>query len=105
MPSIIDQLTQLYVFVDDFLTAHPALAQWRQSPHDTPAFADAEVLTLALLQGCLGVASLKQTYRLVAHNYRSAFPPLCSYPPWMARLQALTAPLSALLISTAQLPA
>jgi hypothetical protein len=26
------------------------------------------VLTWALLQGCLGVASLKQTYRLVAHN-------------------------------------
>jgi hypothetical protein len=62
MSSIIDQLTELYVFVDDFLTAHPALAQWRQSPHDTPDFADAEVLTLALLQGCWGVASLKQTY-------------------------------------------
>src|SRR3982751_4437407 len=45
MSSIIDQLTELYVFVDDFLTAHPALAQWRQSPHDTPDFADAEVLT------------------------------------------------------------
>src|SRR3954453_9457840 len=99
MSSIVDQLTELYVFVDDFLTTHPAVAQWRQSPHDTPDFADAEVLTLALLQGCLGVASLKQTYRLVAHNYRSAFPQLCSYPQWMARLQALAAPISALLSS------
>src|SRR3954453_22413332 len=104
MSSIIDQLTELYVFVDDFLTAHPALAQWRQSPHDTPDFADAAVLTLALLQGCLGVASLKQTYRLVAHNYRSAFPHLCSYPPWMARLQALAAPISALLSGTTEIP-
>src|SRR4051794_21885385 len=43
--------------------------------------------------------------RLVAHNYRSAFPQLCSYPPWIARLQVLTAPISALLISTAQIPA
>jgi hypothetical protein len=74
MSSIIDQLTEFYVFVDDFLTTHPALAQWRHSPHDRPAFADAEVLTLALLQGCLGVASLQQTDRLVAHNYRELAP-------------------------------
>jgi hypothetical protein len=79
MSSIEHHLTELYVFIDDFLTAHPALAQWRQSPHDQPAFADAEVLTIALLQGCLGVASLKQTYRLVAHNCRSAFPRLGSH--------------------------
>src|SRR3954463_10452085 len=105
MSSIIDQLTELYVFVDDFLTAHPVLAQWRQSPPPTPAFTDSEVLTLALLQGCLGVASLKQTYRLVAHNYRSAFPHLCSYPKWIARLQALAAPVSALLLSTTRIPA
>ena len=84
MSSIEQQLTELYVLMDDFLTAHPALAHWRQSPHHQPTFADAEVLTIALLPGCLGVASLKQTYRLVAYNYRSAFPHLCSYQPWMA---------------------
>jgi hypothetical protein len=78
LSSIIDQWTELDVFVDDFLTAHPNLADWRQSPHGRPEFADAEVLTLALLPGCLGVASRKQTYRLGAHHYRSAFPPLCS---------------------------
>jgi hypothetical protein len=61
-------------------------------------------LTVALLQGCLGVASLKQTYRLVAHHYGSAFPQLCSYPQWMARLQALSAPISALLRATPQVP-
>ena len=105
MSSIIDQLTELYVFVDDFLTTHAAVAQWRHSPHDRPAFTDAEVLTLALLQGCLGLASLKQTYRLVAPNYRSAFPHLCSYPQWIARLQVLTAPISALLRSTTEIPA
>jgi hypothetical protein len=104
MSSIVDQLTELYVFVDDFLLTHPALAHWRHSPHDTPLFADSEVLTLALLQGCLGVASLKQTYRLVKANHRDAFPHLCSYPQWIARLQALSAPISALLIATAQIP-
>jgi Transposase DDE domain len=104
LSGIVDQLTALYVFVDDFPTTHPDLAQWRQSPHDTPKFADAEVLTLALLQGCLGVASLQQTDRLVAHNYRSAFPHLCSYPQWVARLQALAAPSSALLRATTRIP-
>jgi hypothetical protein len=54
MSSIVDQLPELYVFIDDFLTARPALAPGRQSPHDQPAFTDAEVLTLALRQGCLG---------------------------------------------------
>jgi IS5 family transposase len=104
MSSIEHHLTELYVFIDDFLTAHPTLAHWRQSPHDQPTFADAEVLTIALLQGCLGVASLKQTYRLVAHNCHSAFPSLCSYQQWMARLQALTVPIRALLAATMQRP-
>jgi IS5 family transposase len=84
------------------LIAHPNLLCWRQSPHDTPRFADSEVLTLALLQSCLGVASLKQTYRLVAANYRSAFPRLCSYQQGMARLHALTGVMSALLQATTQ---
>ncbi|MBV9675564.1 MAG: IS982 family transposase [Acidobacteriaceae bacterium] len=104
MSSIEDQLTQLYVFIDDFLTTHPTLSHWRRSPHAVPAFTDAEVLTIALLQGDLGVASLKQTYRLIAQNYRSAFPRLCSYQQWMARLQALTVPIGALLSATMQLP-
>ena len=102
LSSIVDQLTELYAFVDDFLATHPNLMNWRQSPHDTPRFADSEVLTLALLQGCLGVASLKQTYRLVAANYRSAFPHLCSYQQWMTRLHALTGVIGALLQATTQ---
>ena len=102
LSSILDQLTELYTFVDDFLAAHPDLRHWRQSPPDTPRFTDSEVLTLALLQSCLGVASLKQTYRLVAANYRSAFPRLCSYPQWIARLHALAGVMSALLQATTQ---
>ncbi len=105
MSSLVDQLTALYVFVDDVLLAHPALVRWRQSPHAAPAFADSEVLTLALLQGCLGVPSLKQTYRLVNQNYRSIFPHLCSYRQWIARLQALPAHISTLLRVTTQIPA
>jgi hypothetical protein len=90
MFSIEDQLTKLYVFVDDFCQTRPDLAAWRHSPHQQPAFSDAEVLTIALLQSGLEVASLKQTYRLIAANYRTAFPCLCSYSQWIARVQALT---------------
>lgn len=105
MSSIVDQLTELYVFVDDFLTAHPSLAHWRRSPREEPAFTDAEVLTIALLQGCLGVASLKQTYRLIAANFRTAFPQLSSYSQWIARLHLLTAPINALFLATTDRPA
>jgi hypothetical protein len=105
LSSIMDHLTELYVFVDDVLRAHTDLVHWRQSPHDTPPFADSEVLTVALLQGRFGVASLQQTYRLVAAHDRPAFPPLCSYTQWIARLQRLAAQISALLRATTQMPA
>jgi hypothetical protein len=82
-------MTQIYCFVDDYLKAHPHLAQWRRSPNSQPAITDAEIITLALMQGCFGVATLKKTYLLIAYNYRSAFPLLCSYKQWIARLHAL----------------
>jgi transposase len=90
MASIVEQMTAVYVFVDDYLKAHPAQAQWRRSPHPDPAFTDAEVITIAVLQGCLGVATLKQAYQFVAANHRAAFPRLTSYPQWLARLHALS---------------
>ncbi len=103
MASITDQMTALYVFTDDFLKAHPAQAHWRRSPNGAPVFADAEVLTIALMQGCLGVATLKHAYRVIAENYRDAFPHLPSYAQWLARLHAL-APLVGMLIQAAVLP-
>ncbi len=102
MPTIDDFLTALYCLVDDFLLAHPTLAHWRRSPNDHPAFSDAEVLTVALAQEVLGVATLKQAHRLVARNWRAAFPRLCSYAHWVARLHALAPAVSALLVATAQ---
>ncbi|HEX8177952.1 MAG TPA: IS982 family transposase [Pyrinomonadaceae bacterium] len=97
-------MTEIYVVVDDFLKAHLHLAQWRHSPNDTPPFTDAEVLTIALMQGCLGVQSLKESYQKIADNYRTAFPQLCSYKQWLGRLHALTNQIGALLSATAALP-
>jgi transposase len=90
MATIEQQLTEIYVFIDDYLKAHAELANWRRSPHAHPAFTDAEVITVALMQGCLGCESLKKTYTLMAENFRSAFPKLPSYKQWIARLHALS---------------
>lgn len=87
--SINDQLTESYCFVDDCLKNHPDLAQWRVSNNGTPKFSDAEVITLALMQGYFGCATLSQTYALVRANASAAFPHLCGYKQWLARLHAV----------------
>src|SRR5258708_773119 len=87
--SVDHQMAEIYCFVDEFLKTHPRLASWRRSPHAQPQFSNAEVLTIALLQGVFAVATLKQTYRLVARNWCSAFPFLPTYQQWIARLHHL----------------
>lgn len=62
-----------------------------------PKFSDAEVITIALMQGYFGCATLSQTYSLVKANASRAFPHLCSYKQWIARLHALS-PLIGLLV-------
>lgn len=91
MSSIEHQMTEIYCFIDDYLRAHPRRALWRRSPNAAPAFTDAEVLTIALLQSPFGCATLKRAYLLVRANWRAAFPRLCSYKQWVARLHALSA--------------
>lgn len=103
MASITDQMTILYCFVDDFLKAHPVQAAWRRSNHRAPRFSDAEVITIGLLQGCLGVATLKQTYKRIRDDFKSAFPLLPSYAQWLSRLHALS-PLVGRLLQEALLP-
>lgn len=90
MPSIIDQMTHIFCFVDDFLIANPKLAHWRSSNYRLLDFTDSEVITIALMQSCFGVPTLKQTYMLIQQNYKSAFPLLCSYKQWLARLHQLS---------------
>jgi transposase len=95
--SINDQLIEIYYFVDEFSKLHPEFAQWRESNNRAPRFSDAEVITIALMQGYFGCATLSQTYDLVRANASSAFPHLCSYKQWIARLQAVS-PLIGLLV-------
>jgi Transposase DDE domain len=101
MDSSVDHhMIEIYCFVDEFFKTHPALAGWRRSPHAQPQFSDAEVLTSALLQGVFAVATLKQTYRLVAQNWRSALPCLPTYQQWLARLHQVGPCVGRVLAST-----
>lgn len=91
MLSIKEHLTILYVTMADFFATHPALAQWRNSSNATPAFTDAEVLTIALMQGYFRTDTLKRTFLLVRANDPQAFPKCCTYKQWLARLNRLSA--------------
>ncbi len=103
MHSIAEQMISAYCFVDDFLQAHPGPTKWRTSNNAQPAFTDGEVLTIGLMQGAFGCASLKQTYRLIARNWADWFPKLPSYKQWLARLHKLAA-LIGMLVQKATLP-
>ena len=86
MPSIIDQLTEIYVFIDDHLKQHPEKAQWRGSNNGGAlAFSDTEVLTIGLSESALGVQSLKKRdlSEDSRDNHQAAFPHLPSYKQWL----------------------
>jgi IS5 family transposase len=89
MNSINDQLTIYYFLVAEFFRTHPSAEHWRRSNHQ-PRFTDAEVLTIGLMQGYFGCATLKRAYLLVRANHAGAFPRLCSYQQWLARLHRLS---------------
>lgn len=102
MATVIDQMTAIYVFVADYLQMHEDLANWRQSPNAEPAFSDAEVITIGLMQSCLGVDKLKKAYKHILDNYGAAFPKICSYKQWIARLHKLSNIVGKLLIALRQ---
>lgn len=89
--NIEEALLTTYLFVSEFLAKHPGLANWRRSNNAHPLFTDAEVITIALMQGCLECSCLKKAYLHIQHNHADAFPLLISYPRWIARLHALQA--------------
>lgn len=62
MSNILDQAIEIYVFVDDFLKGNPSLAAWRRSNNGAqPAFTDAEVITVALMQPALQLATVNSS--------------------------------------------
>ncbi len=98
----LEQMTNVFVFIDDWLKASPSVAEWRRSNNAKPLFTDSEVLTIGLMQSVLGVATLKRAYQLVAADYASAFPHLPTYEQWLLRLHQLTAVAGALIQAALQ---
>jgi len=47
-------LLVVFVFVSNTLFTDPSWAKWRRSNNVEPDFTDGEVLTIRLMQGCLG---------------------------------------------------
>jgi hypothetical protein len=88
--------------MSDFLNQHPAMADWRKSNNSQPQFTDAEVLTIALMQGYFRTPTLKRTFLLVLANDPQAFPKCCSYKQWLARLHRLSEQLGLLLTQLAE---
>ena len=82
-------LLECYLFVDDYLQSHPKVADWRRSNNNDPAFTDAEVIVIALMQGYFRTDTLKRTYELVAANAEEVFPDRAGHKQWIRRLQRL----------------
>ena len=73
--SDLDSLaTALYVTVDDLIKEHPDLAPWRPGVGFAPDLTDAELVTLAVMQGLLGYVSEHRWLRYAHDNLRHLFP-------------------------------
>jgi len=90
MHNLQHRLVECYVFVGDYLQAHPELAAWRRSNNDDSDFTDAEVITIALMQRYFQTDTLKRTCQLVSENALEAFPDQPGYKQWIRRLNRLT---------------
>jgi hypothetical protein len=83
--------TALYVRVDDLLKSGPGRVPWRPRVGITPKLADAELVTLAVMQALLGFTSEARWLRYARAHLRSLFPYLPQQPGYNKRLRKLTA--------------
>ena len=86
-PDLDTLATRLYVTVDDLLVEHPEWAPQRPAVGIAPRLSDAELLTLAVLQGLLGYTSEARFIRYAHANLRAWFPYLPDRPGYNKRLR------------------
>ncbi len=92
MDADLDTLaTALYARTDDLLKAFPEYAPWRPAVGLRPRISDAELLTLAVLQGLLGFASESRWLRHARARLRYLFPCLPGQSGYNKRLRKLAA--------------
>lgn len=87
MEKIKEEMLKIYIFVDDYIKA---IGNWRKSNNKKVSISDAEIMTMALSKGLLGVDSLKGTYNKIVENYNKEFPVICGYKQWLARVNQLS---------------
>jgi DDE family transposase len=86
--------TALYVKADDLLKEFPHLAPWRPRAGIAPKLADAELVTLAVMQALLGYTSESRWLRHARARLRHLFPYLPQQPGYNKRLRALAGTIS-----------
>lgn len=91
MATDLDSLaTALYVTVDDLIKEHPELTPWRPEVGFIPELTDAELVTLAVMQGLLGYVSEHRWIRYAGKHLRHLFPYQLKQPGYNKRLRAAT---------------
>jgi hypothetical protein len=80
--------TALYVRTDDLLKQFPNLAPWRPETGPQPRLADAELVTLAVMQALLGYASEARWIRHAHAHLGHLFRYLPGQPGYNRRLRA-----------------
>ncbi len=91
MATKLDSLaTALYVTVDDLIKEHPDLVPWRPTVGFAPDLSDAELVTLAVMQGLLGYTSERRWLRYAHAHLRHLFPYLPKQSGFNKRLRAAT---------------
>jgi hypothetical protein len=89
--------TALYVRIDDLLKQYPDLAPWRPRIGLQPRLADAELVTLAVLQALLGYTSESRWLRHARARLHHLFPYLPGQPGYNRRLRAAAGLITALI--------
>lgn len=95
MDADLDTLaTALYVRVDDLLKSQPGRVPWRPRVGIAPQLADAELVTLAVMQALLGFTSEARWLRYAQAHLRALFPYLPQQPGYNKRLRKLVGTIS-----------
>ena len=95
MDADLDTLaTALYVRVDDLLKSHPNRLPLRPRVGIAPKLADAELITLCVMQALLGFTSEARWLRHARAHLRALFPYLPQQPGYNKRLRKLVTTIS-----------
>lgn len=90
MDADLDSLaTAFYVVIDDILTSHPEHLPYRPRIGISPKISDAELITMALMQGLQGFVSEARWLRFASEHHRDLFPYMPGQSGYNKRLRKL----------------